>query len=144
MKKLAAVLVLLAVVGVGLANEQDIIKGIRDAGGGVKKYDRGGMGATMPESAADADLTDLCELRDLTALSLRGVRITDRGLQTVSNMRELNWLGLTEMAITDKGLHHLESLSNLRTLFLAKCPNVTDEGVARLQRALPNCKIERP
>ncbi len=110
----------------------------------MKKYDRGGMGVTMPETAADADLRELCELRDLTALSLRGMRITDRGLQTVSELRELNWLGLTGTAITDKGLHHLESVSNLRTLFLANCPNVTDEAVARLQRALPKCQIERP
>jgi hypothetical protein len=144
MTKLASVLVLLALVGSGLSNEQDIIKGIRDAGGGVKKYDGGGLGVTIPDTATDADLTELCELRDLTALSLRGMGITDRGLQTVSKLRALTHLGLTGTAITDKGLHHLESLSNLRNLFLFNCPAVTEEGIARLQRALPKCKIERP
>ncbi len=61
----------------------------------------------------------------------------------MSNLRGLTWLGLSGTCITDKGLHHLESLSNLRRLVLTECPNITDEGVARLQKALPNCTIDR-
>ncbi len=92
----------------------------------MKKYDRGSLGGDDAEAAADADIAELCELRDLTALSLSGMRITDSGLQTVANLRELNWLGLTGMAITDKSLLHLGALSNLQlALFLANCPNVT-------------------
>jgi hypothetical protein len=34
-------------------------------------------------------------------------------------------------------------MTNLKGLFLDNCPNITDEGVARLQRALPNCTIRR-
>jgi hypothetical protein len=32
---------------------------------------------------------------------------------------------------------------NLKCLHLNNCPNVTDAGVARLQKALPKCQIVR-
>ena len=38
--------------------------------------------------------------------------------------------------------HPWLGLNALKHLFL-DCPNVTDEGVQQLERALPNCKIER-
>jgi len=43
--------------------------------------------------------------------------------------------------ISDEGLKHLEGLTSLRRLWLV-CPQVTAEGVERLQKALPNCAIE--
>ena len=50
-------------------------------------------------------------------------------------------LFLLETGITDAGLRRLERLSQLESLNLQDCPNVTDEGVARLQKALPKCEI---
>jgi hypothetical protein len=44
--------------------------------------------------------------------------------------------------ITDAGLKELAALKNLRLLTL-QYTEVTDAGVAELQKALPNCKIER-
>jgi hypothetical protein len=119
--------------------EKDILKGIRDAGGGY-----GGIRCvSLPRTVTDADLGDLCELRRLDRLYLRGKQVTDEGLWTVSNLRGLTSLSLSGTDITDKGLHYLESLSNLKRLVLTECPNITDDGVARLQKALPNCTIER-
>ncbi len=51
-------------------------------------------------------------------------------------------LMLNETSITDAGLAHLSGLTNLRGLDL-RGTRVTEEGVAQLQRALPNCRIER-
>ncbi len=44
--------------------------------------------------------------------------------------------------MTDAGLLDLEELSQLKELHLKKT-HVTNEGVKKLQQALPNCKIER-
>ena len=44
--------------------------------------------------------------------------------------------------VTDAGLEHLEGLTQLRRLTLEHS-KVTDEGVRKLQLALPNCEIER-
>jgi hypothetical protein len=58
-------------------------------------------------------------------------------------MRWLEALDLTGTNVTDKGLRHLEHMSNLQILALTDCPNITDAGVSRLRKALPNCKILR-
>ena len=97
----------------------------------------------MPENTTDVDLGELCELRGFTRLHLENTKITDKGLGTVSGLSWLDMLHLGGSAVTDKGLRHLESMSNLQRLFLCNCPNITSEGVARLQKALPNCKIYR-
>ena len=44
--------------------------------------------------------------------------------------------------ITDAGLVHLKGLTNLQELDLSRT-RTTDAGVAELQKALPNCKIEK-
>ena len=45
-----------------------------------------------------------------------------------------------EVVSTDAGLEHLKGLSNLQELYLGKT-QVTDEGIKKLQQALPNCEI---
>jgi hypothetical protein len=49
------------------------------------------------------------------------------------------FLGHTQVA--DTGLEHLEGLGQLQWLSL-RGTQVTDEGVKKLQQALPNCKID--
>ena len=43
---------------------------------------------------------------------------------------------------TDAGIQHLKSLTNLKELCVTKT-QVTDDGVEKLQQALPNCKVEQ-
>ncbi len=117
--------------------EEDIVKRISAAGGA------GHAGCIQWSTATDADLGELCELRSLERLDLDGSKVTDAGLRTLSNLRGLKLLSLAETAITDQGLRHLESMSQLRFLELDGCPQITDAGVARLQKALPMCKIDR-
>ena len=49
-------------------------------------------------------------------------------------------LGLSGTRITDRSLEHLSGLKNLSSLFALET-KVTDAGVAKLQKALPDCDI---
>ena len=55
-------------------------------------------------------------------------------------MTTLEVLFLVRTKIGDAGLKHLAGMTNLEHLGLAGT-QVTAEGVADLQKALPNCKI---
>jgi hypothetical protein len=51
-------------------------------------------------------------------------------------------LWLNDTQVTDAGLECLKGLTELEWLNL-KNTQVTNDGVNKLQRALPHCKIER-
>jgi hypothetical protein len=73
-----------------------------------------------PESVQEADLQELLgELRSL------------------SNLRKL---GLNRLKISDSSMVHLKELKGLTELILEDT-NVTVEGIAELQEALPTCRI---
>jgi internalin A len=92
----------------------------------------------------DAGLAELSGLRDLESLSLPSASVTDAGLRHLEGIRGLTQLGLLGCAkITDGGLRHREGMKKLRSLDLRGCPRITAEGVARLQKALSDCKIIR-
>ena len=80
------------------------------------------------------------------AIRFRDVRlltkepITDDDLPHLWSLDKCLHLELHNTQVTDQGLKHLEGLSNLKYLSLHNT-QVTDEGVARLQAALPGCKI---
>ena len=195
MRKLASVLVLLAVVGVGQAGEKDIIERLKGMEANVFYIDIGDgkevLAVDLNDQNVDAGLVELCELRTLrwldltlprltdaqlrTVGSLGGLRVlficgcpvndaqlrriarirtlkalhvidanlTDDGLEILTGLGNLWALSIGDAGVTDKGLHHLERLEKLMHLDLRTCPNLTDAGVARLQKALPKCQIRR-
>jgi Leucine-rich repeat (LRR) protein len=57
-------------------------------------------------------------------------------------LAQLQTLHLKGTQITDGGLKHLKGLTQLRLVDLV-FTKVTDAGAERLQKALPNVKIER-
>ncbi len=88
----------------------------------------------------DDGLKRLAELANLESLELWSTPITDTGLAHLSGSTKLQSLTLNGAPVTDAGLEHLKGLQNLTELFLGQT-KVTTAGVARLQAALPKCKI---
>jgi len=82
----------------------------------------------------------LHKLPKLRWLNLGNTKINDAALTHIAKTQTLETLVLSRTDITDLGLEHLKSLSSLQTLSLDGT-DVTAEGVARLEEALPNCKI---
>ena len=82
----------------------------------------------------------------ITEIVVTSAGSSDAGLVHVGRLGQLEFLALanaptgTPNAVTDAGLVHLEGLTNLERLILYRS-KVTEEGVKRLQQALPNCRI---
>jgi hypothetical protein len=92
------------------------------------------------DSDPDAKLEHLKNLPQLTRVEVD--HLTDAGLKRLRGLKQLEHLFLIG-EFTDAGLQHLEGLTQLQDLHLGS-PNVTDECVRKLQKALPNCKINCP
>jgi hypothetical protein len=172
MKRMASVLVLLAVVGVGQADDKGIIERLKESGGQVTQRDVYGEKdalevAFVHNTPQKGSLVELCELRRLRALAFVTSRVTDAEMRTVGSLTSLRVLHLASTEITDEGVKELTGLyalqqlylndseritdasidsiarmSGLKRLFLPGT-SITDEGVARLQKALPKCQIRR-
>jgi hypothetical protein len=98
--------------------------------------------ALCGSKVTDAELVRLRALPQLRSLYLRGSQVTDAGLVCLPGLTRLEELSLANTRVSDAGLTHLRALTQLRTVNLRNT-QVTDAGVAELQKALPNCKIER-
>lgn len=98
------------------------------------------VGYNGSDRFTDEILADLRSLPDLGYLYIENVKVTDDGLRHLQGLTSLKWLSLRYTTISDDGLRHLEGLRNLKQIELYKT-KVTDVGRARLQAALPGCKI---
>ena len=92
------------------------------------------------KKVTDAGLKEVAKLRQLKGLYLEGTDITDAGLKEVTKLKQLNFLALNLTQITDLGLKGVAKLKQLRFVNLEDT-NITESGVAKLQKALPKCKI---
>ena len=91
----------------------------------------------------DAGLKGLARLTQLRSLSLQScIMVTDAGLKELAGLKSLQSLDLSGTQVTDAGLKELTALKQLQKLSLFRT-SVTDQGVAELQRALPECGINR-
>ena len=84
------------------------------------------------------------EQGEVVRVSLADTKITDAGLVHLKGLTELQSLSMGGVGsqITDAGLVHLKGLSSLQTLDL-RFTQITDQGIADLKKALPNCKISK-
>jgi hypothetical protein len=78
---------------------------------------------------------------DVEYVSIDSPLLTDAELANFAAFTGLERLHISFTNINDAGLSHLEGLTNLRYLRLDDT-KVTAEGVKKLQRVLPECKIE--
>ncbi|MFN0054512.1 MAG: hypothetical protein ACKV0T_20235 [Planctomycetales bacterium] len=92
----------------------------------------------------DEALQVLSTLPNLRRMSMQQNHFSDAGLKYLANMSQLRslWIGLGHGRITDEGIRSLEGLEDLQELDLQKT-QVTPEGVAELQKALPKLQIIR-
>jgi hypothetical protein len=100
------------------------------------------LSINFQETVTDEGLQYIESLQNLSELSLSETKITDKGLSYLMSMKVLESLDLSNTEITDSGLERLTNLNKLQRLILSGT-KVTDAGVSKLQKALPNCKIER-
>jgi hypothetical protein len=93
---------------------------------------------------SDESLRTFGTMKQLEGLSLQGNRFTDVGLEHLKDLPELTSLAvdLGPTHITDAGLAHLHGLKKLRDLMIQRT-QVTNEGIARLQQALPGIQVSR-
>jgi hypothetical protein len=95
------------------------------------------------ERAASVGLENLNGLKQLQELDLSfNLYLKDSDLEFIEGLDHLRILILSgDYGLTDAGLEHLKGLLQLKELYI-RGTNVTDEGVKKLRRALPNCKID--
>lgn len=98
----------------------------------------------------DTGLEHLARLNMLQDLRLFNTNVTDRGLVHLVGLRSLQWLEVGSTSgpigrtdVTDAGLAHLSGLPDLFYLGLWGT-KVSADGVGKLHRALPKCRIQSP
>jgi hypothetical protein len=91
---------------------------------------------------SEHDLFCFDGLVNLKVLDLSQQPIGDKTLVYIRKFSYLERLDVTGTFITDAGLANLWGLNQLSHLRLGNT-KVTDQGIKKLQQALPKCKIER-
>ena len=95
------------------------------------------------DDADEGDLESIANLTQIQSLGIYNSSITARGSMSLKSLPRLEELRLGSVTITEADVPALAQLSGLRKLDLSDS-SVTDEVAAKLQTALPNCRIERP
>jgi Leucine-rich repeat (LRR) protein len=101
---------------------------------------------TCPINDSDlASLKSIATLRRLTLLEeakqANPNRFSERGFQEIGQLKSLDFLWLVRLKVSDAAARHLKGLTNLKMLQLSRC-QVSDQAVAELREALPNCEIK--
>jgi uncharacterized membrane protein len=91
-------------------------------------------------ATTDSGLSHVGGFKYLTRLHLGNTSVTDKGMQHLKDLLYLESLNLYGTRVSDEGVQHLSGLKNLRVLYLWKT-DVTPDGVSRLQKALPDLKV---
>jgi formylglycine-generating enzyme required for sulfatase activity len=91
-------------------------------------------------SVSDAGMERIGRLSRLERLWLSKTVVTDAGLAHLNSLGQLQDLQLARTRVTDAGLSSLAKVEKLKTLGLEGC-KVSAAGIAKLQAALPKCKI---
>ena len=104
--------------------------------------DVAGVSVQDDTDVTDADFEPLRQFARLQELALVSPRITDATFAHIKRLTELRRMLLRSSQVTDGGLKNLTGMACLELLDLSRT-KVTSAGVAKLQQALPNCKIVR-
>jgi hypothetical protein len=89
----------------------------------------------------DCDLASLIGLRKLERLDLTSTRITDIGIIHLAEVISLKDLTLSGTKITDESIPYLLKLRRMKRLDMRNT-DVTKNGIERIRRGLPNCRVQ--
>jgi len=79
--------------------------------------------------------------KTITLLRLKGTKLSKDGYKNIATLAALENLTLDRTTVNDENLRQLSRLKKLKMLYLQDCASITDNGVAALHQALPECKI---
>jgi internalin A len=83
-------------------------------------------------SISNRELKEVGSLKNLKALSLAGMNITDAGLEQLMALEKLEMLNLARTRVTSKDLAFISCLKNLRILSLSET-QVSNDGMINLR-----------
>ena len=99
---------------------------------------------TSGRCRSDIVLKRVSQISSLEDLEVREHGILESEFVHLRNLPNLKLLYLKHHRITDVGIDQLGSLTTLETLYISRNSSVvTDETLAKLKKAMPNCKIDR-
>jgi hypothetical protein len=105
MKKLAALLVALLVVGVGRTGEKDLLERLKKAEASAftapEQDGEEALGVQLDPQSIDVVLPELCELRCLRLLILKCPNLTDAQMQTACDLTSMSGLQLDGCPVTE-------------------------------------------
>jgi Leucine Rich Repeat (LRR) protein len=87
-------------------------------------------------------LRELADLPSLERLYLDETQVDDASAAILSRLSHLQTLDLDGTRLTDAGLQSLARLKNLRWIAVNRVHGVTEEGIAELERALPELNFD--
>lgn len=79
-------------------------------------------------------LKEVARLQEMKVLLLDGVGTDREGMRALGDCRDLQYLDLSNSAIDDRALALIPQLTNLNTLILKNCNQVTAEGLTNLEK----------
>ncbi len=91
--------------------------------------------------ATDEDLAIVSRLPSVTAIYSESSRFNDDGIAHLRRLRALQTLSIAKAAITDRSIASIGLLTQLEVFHLSGTL-ITEEGMRRLSRKLPSCRID--
>jgi hypothetical protein len=88
----------------------------------------------------DDGLAQLQHLKNLELIGLSRTRVTDRGIAYLSTLPKLRYISANDLNITNAAFDSFIKMTALRDLELSRT-QVTSEGLEKLRKAMPKCKI---
>jgi hypothetical protein len=91
-------------------------------------------------NVTDHDFKHLRRFWNIRDLCLYNTRVTSVGVRSIAKLKSLETLIISNTLIDDDTIDSLLQLKNLSTLNV-RGTNISTLGIARLRRAMPNCRL---
>lgn len=88
---------------------------------------------------SDEGIRHLSKASNLESLILWNTIVTDEGMAHLAKLKKLRLLMIASPKITDESIEHLSQIKTLERFWVSG--RLSQAGVARLTRALPDCEI---